>query len=471
MKTAERLERMLAVLPRALRGGRRIASLLGAAAAELSADDRSLERGLSLLMRSRWPALARGWLADADPHETPEATELARIAALLGVEPLPGESVTLFRRRLHQDVLLHRQGLCTAPALLARVAMLYLPEHPPTIAWEDELAVATVEVRDARGQPCSLRLEVVDNPTRRCAAGPAVSDDPGPASPDLLLHNGGLTPARPELVLLAGAALSLPELHHLESDLRLVFLGTLAAGDRLVLRPDVGPTVNGRPSPAPLVVSSPTRFDSGVIYCIDEIVDGAPLTRGARFSRSERWQPGDDGFPELACGANHLRCRSVPLPELAALIDHWPDRAVALAAVAAPRDNPRLAVHLGARWHETPAACFSLRVPADIVPWHRRNEPALHWRALRECLEASRAAGIAATLDTQPPRLRDALVLAERVHVHVQIGRRDDLDLHAASGIAGRPALTPGVFDASAYDQAFAEAHGDDDDGSEGGAR
>ncbi len=450
-------------LPRALQGGPRITKILAAAAEELSGGEMSLERCISLLMRSRWPTLARGWETDEPRLQDKRASELGRIAALFDLDPLAGEASEHFRGRLRSHVHLHRRGLTTASSLLELAAALYLPREEPTILWRGDLATTTLRVRDAAGESQTIRLELTDNPIRRRSCDAVLTDERGSelaANPDgLVVDNGGLDPATPTLSITAETTVVLPELLHIESDLRLLYLGRLAAGDRLVIERERPALLNGRPAPAPLILADPATFDEpSSFFSYQTMDDGDLVVRGARFSRSDRWCAGDPGFFSLPCGPSRLRWRSVPKTELGRLIAHWPDRDAVLERAFSGAGAPeRARLRLSLSWREAQAATFSLRVPADIIPWHRRENPALHWNALARVIENGRASGVRGVVELRPPILREQLQVRDHLRARVLVALRDRIALRDRSTADGVSALLPGVFDRSAFELAFAD--------------
>jgi len=459
MRAEARLSRMLDALPQALQGGPRIAAVLATAAAELSGGERSLEQAASRLMRSRWPTLARGWPTPEMKLQDKRASELGRLAALFDLDPLAGEASGPFRARLRAHVHLHRRGLTTAPALLELAAAVYLPTDAPTISWEGDIARATLRVRDATGEDRTIRIEVIDNPTRRKMCDAELDQH----TSETVVDNRGLDPATPSLTLVAKTTITAPELLHVESDLRLIYLGTLVAGDRLELEADRPPALNGRPARAPVIFADPATFDEpSSFFSYEAMDDGETVVRGARFSRCDRWSAGDPGFFSLPCGPSRLRWRVVPEPELRRLIAHWPDLDdIMNRAFSNPSTPlaPRLDLNL--RWREAQASTFALHIPADVIPWHHRKEPALHWGALARVVERGRAAGVRGIIEIRQPPLCEEIRIDDRLRVRARVDLRERVDLTAMATVAGVPALTPGLFDTSAFDRAFAETKPD----------
>lgn len=422
MTPAARAQRMLANLPLALQGGKNLGAVLRAMADELSV----AEAGVTRLLRSRWYAINRGWDSHDAEVDVKAASELGALADLFGLEPAAGETTDHFRRRLRDVIVLHRAGLTTAPALLQMAANVYLSDEPPVITWEgDDVAVATFTVREPGTDPRPVRLELIDNPRKSASLVlPQVS-----AGERFHVTNQGFDPAIPEFTLTAQAgSVAVPVITQLDTDLRIIWVGKLQPGQELTLRHEQLPLVDGRPVSDPLIVVNPYTygaaddFEEDSVFWLEKTVKGVRQTHGARFSVLER----NNALPVLPPGPTRWRFDCVPLDLLARYLDYWPDLDEVLAgdltgAVQAP---PRLEV----RWPELIAACFSLRIPADYVPWHFKGDQARFTRALHDALAHGRAAGIEARLELVLPRHLDALdVRDETPDLAVRIDHADAL--------------------------------------------
>jgi hypothetical protein len=408
-----RVQRMLAHLPLVLQGGKNLAAVFRAIAEELTV----AESGVTRLMRSRWYAINRGWDDPDAEVDAKAATELGALAALFDLEPVDGETTEHFRRRLHDVIVLHRAGLTTAPALLQMAANVYLSDAPPQISWTpDATAVADFTVTEPGAPPRAVRLELVDNPPM--VAVQAQQVDPA-ATFDII--NSGFDPAIPEIVVTAGAAgLAVPVITQVETDLRIIWVGALEPGDELTLRHEQLPLVNGRPVAAPVIVvnpytyGEPTSYES--LFWQEKTVKGVKTATGARFSVFERASV----LPALRTGASRWRYENLPLALLDRYLSYWPDR----DALAAGLPNlPPAPARIEYRWPEAIAACFSLRIPTDYVPWHMIRDPhhspprdvavaegrSRLVRALLRVLADGRAAGIEARLELVVPRRHEAL--------------------------------------------------------------
>lgn len=408
MTPAQRAQRMLAYLPLALQGGKNLAAVLRVLAEELAL----AEAGVTRLLRSRWYAINRGWDSHDAEVDVKAASELGALAALFGLEPSAGETAEHFRRRLRDVIVLHRAGLTTAPALLQMAANVYLSDEPPAISWEaDGLAVATFTVTEPDAGPRHVRLEIVDNPGKQAA----LTLEQVPAPTNFTITNQGFDPAIPEFTLTAQAgSVAVPVLTQQDTDLRIIWVGKLQPGQELTLRHNQLPLVDGRPVASPVVVVNPYTFgapesyEKDSVFWLEKTVHGQRQTFGARFSVLER----SCLLPELPPGPSRWRFDCVPQSTLARYLDFWPDKDELLAAdltggVPVP---PRLAV----RWPEVIAACFSLRIPADYVPWHFKGDQVRFVRALQDVLARGRAAGVEPRLELVQPRHTDALDIREQ---------------------------------------------------------
>jgi hypothetical protein len=417
---AARAQRMLANLPLVLQGGRNIGAVLRAIADELSV----AEGGVSRLMRSRWYAINRGWDSRDAEVDAKSASELGGLAALFGLEPVDGETTEHFRRRLRDVIVLHRAGLTTAPALLQMAANVYLSDEPPVITWEaDDTAVATFTVDEPDSGPRPVRLELVDNPRK-----PAAQQFDPAAGTTFTVTNQGFDPAIPEFVLTAppSASVAVPVISQVETDLRIIWVGKLQPGQELTLRHGQLPLVDGRPVAAPVIVVNPYTFGTAdnyeSTYWLEKTVKGQKVATGARFSVFERASV----LPALPTGPSRWRFDCVPLHLLARYLAFWPDKDELLAGdLGGGMSSPP---HLEVRWPEVIAACFSLRVPADYVPWHFKGDQTRFVRALQDVLTRGRAAGVEPRLELVMPTRRETLDVRDQgPALAVRIGHTDDL--------------------------------------------
>lgn len=408
MTPAARARRLLGHLPLVLQGGKNLATLLGVLAAEMT----RAEDGVTRLMRSRWYALARGWDNRDAEIDVKVASELGSLAALFGLEPAAGETTEQFRRRLRDVILLHRAGLTSAAAILEMAANVYLPEARPKFTWtDDSTCVADFSVDEPDG-PRPVRLAVVDNPKQPARTAGALAP-----RETLTVRNFGLDAATPEIVLTAppAADVAVPVLTQVETDLRVIWVGRLRAGDQLTLRHHQLPLVNGRPVSAPVIVVNPYAFDepSESVFWLAKTIKNKLVTRGARFSVFTR----NSELPRLPTGDCNFRFDVLPLDVLARYLAFWPDKDALLTPdLAAP---PPPSVGLELRWTEAAAASFALRVPAEYVPWHFKGDQPRLLRALQQVLDEGAAAGVAAHLELVMPGMAEALDVRDAVAVGV----------------------------------------------------
>lgn len=394
MNSERRTQRLLAHLPQVLRGVN-MRHLFRQLAEELTL----AEDGVTRLMRSRWYRLARGWEDPADPHALKVRSELGALASAFGIEPLLGESVAMFRLRLRWLIAIHREGLTTASAILQLAASVYLPQKPPAITWEGDVAVASFTVATVSGAR-PVRLELRDNPRRvttKRADGLRGGDR-------VRVVNAGLDDTSLEVHLTAvGGPVTLPQIVHEQSDMRVVYVGTLWPGETLRLRHRQRPTRDGRRDEADVLVFNPCVFDEPDARFWHQVKRrGEIVERGAYFSVFAT----NDSLPPLPTGESHWRIEPLTREALARYIgvDRLADCGVAAAG------ESQGAIDLEFRWQESIAACFELRAPV-FVPPHLGEELSVLARALERVIDQGRAGGVEGRLAFTLP------VIDERVEV------------------------------------------------------
>lgn len=403
MNPSQRARRMVGYLPPLLQSGGMIHRLFDVIAQELGV----MEGGLTRLMRSRWYSLAEGFQADAS-LAMKAGSELGRLGALYGLQPGPDEADAYFRRRLASLVELHRTGLGTAPALLRLVSLVYRAEQPPELSWDGDTAVGRFTVPeppDASGVPGrrSITVELHDNPST-----PAMARFQRiPADQRLLTLNQGLDPAFPEVTLTAPADtdIHVPILHHHDSGLDVLFLGSVPRGKTLTLRHQRVPLIDGNPASEPVLLAHPARFDDSP----------QPLrfdTDAARFSVFDK----DQGLPELAPGENHWSHGTLSKKDLENYLPSGrnPDledaRIKALALALDPRQSQPIDIQF--RWTEVTPATFSLRIPVDYVPPQTPSLPDLV-RELTSALNYGRVSGVHARIEFMLTMPREVFAVSE----------------------------------------------------------
>lgn len=408
MNHEQRRRRMLAALPLLLQDGANVGELLGALARVLSGApaDGGIEYGVTRVLRSRWHPLADGW-DDGSPKNMFES-ELARLGALFGFSPAPGEPAERFRRRLGEFIAIHRAGLTTASAILRLVALVYHAEAPPALAWPDErTVVATFDAYDVTNTLRSVRVELLENPSAPASAS-FIAVNP---SREMLVRNRGLDPAIPEIRLRpSGAPAHVPVLIHEGTGFRVIYVGVVKPGQTLTLRHRLQPLLDGIPQDVPVLLTNPYTFDApNAIF--------GPHQASSRFSLAER----DSTLPALDTGENTWRYDTVARAELVGFLGAWKDLAPLATRALQAKATPSADIDL--RWREAVPASIALRIPADFVPrlpddgaprpladrffaFVRELEWALHY---------ARAAGVRARVELALP------------HVHEVLELRDDL--------------------------------------------
>jgi hypothetical protein len=389
---------MVGYLPPLLQSGGKINLLFQAIACELG----EMEGGLTRLMRSRWYKLAQGFEKDASLADK-ATSDLGRLAALYGLEPGVDEETAYFRQRLASLVELHRGGLGTALVLLQLVSMVYRAEQPPEIRWERGKAMGLFTVPlPASGKETSgtrqIRVELEDNPPA-----PATARFQGiPADQRVLIINGGLDPAHPEISLTAPAHddISLPILHHHDSGLDVLFLGRVPRGKTLTLRHQRVPLVDGHPEDTPVILAHPSLFN-------DEPQPVRFDSEEARFSVFNQ----DQGLPVLTPGENRWSYGTLSRKQLETYLagrrEPGLEKALKTALALAEEKGTPPPANLQLRWTESTPATFVLRIPIDYVPPHAKGRPDL-LRELMGALNYGRAAGVQARIAfmlTLPPEV------------------------------------------------------------------
>ena len=439
---ARRLEERL---PKAMQGGPKMSALFEALGQEM----RRMANGATLLMRSRWHALARGW-ADPDADKKQD-TELGRIGALFGLKPGRDEGDPKFRRRLLEFVRIHRVGLGSAPALLRLAALVYRAESSPEIVWSGETVTARLAVTDEMGNQRLLRLELQDNPPRSAEA---VFKNVIPGTEDtqktrLIVTNYGLEAAMPTIELTATkSAVAVPMLTHEETGISILYVGRVPQGMHLCLRNGKPPLIDGfLRNEAPLRYSryDEARFDTATDRIearfaeIDmEIADIMLVGHGFKFDEFRFYAPTDTqkgqfasfgsdlDFPLLSPGESRWIYRTLSRTELASyLVDR--DDAESLLQFALDKGDVQ-PVDLKFSWRERVPACFTLRIPGDYVPPFMENLGELE-QALNRALEYGRAAGIKARLEVYMPFSEQPLEVRDHLGIHTRTALREDHDI------------------------------------------
>jgi hypothetical protein len=457
----QRQRQMLASLPLLLQEGANIGELFAALARVMSGEpeDGSLEYGVTRVLRSRWPSLAQGW-TEATP-EARETSELGRVGALYGFPPARAEQVAAYRRRLAEFVAIHRAGLTTASAILRLVALVYQAEATPKITWDSSgrQARATFDAVGPGGELREVRVDLIDNPSTPNS----VHFAKVPAGSRLVVQNGGLDPAYPEIRVrpLNGAA-KVPVLIHNDSGLRLIYVGAIDPGHTLTLRHQRPALINGIPQPTrPVLLTNPFVFDG------DTSRFTGPDLVGAHFSVAQR----DSSMPQLVPGESTWTYDVMGRSELTAFLSPWPELAklaqIADVTPAAPDADIVL------RWDESVPASIALRVPADHVPHAFEVEGGLgpdrrlaaFVRELEWALAYGRAAGIRARVELALPHVSESLTLADIASMSVTdlfsehqpisetiLPPMPGIDLSETLPELGDPLYFGGLFDATVFE-------------------
>jgi hypothetical protein len=440
---ARRLEERL---PKAMQGGPKMSALFETLGQEMS----RMANGATLLMRSRWHALARGWTSpDADPDEKQD-TELGCIGGLFGLKPGRDEGDPKYRRRLIEFVKIHRVGLGSAPALLRLVALVYRAESSPEIVWSGGTAAAHLTVGDETGHKRLLRLELLDNPPRTAET---VFKDAAPGTPEtrtkLIITNYGLDAAMPTIELTAkNSAVAVPMLTHEETGNIILYTGRVPQGMHLCLRSGKPPLIDGfLRNEAPLRYSryDEARFDTAtdrIEARFAEIDFDTPdlmlVGHGFKFGEFRFYSPtetlkgqfasfgSDLEFPLLHPGESRWSYCTLNRAELASYLGNRDD-AESLLQYALEKGDPQ-PVDLKFSWQERVPACLLLRIPGDYVPPFMNNLGELE-QALNRALDYGRAAGVKARLEVYLPFKEQPLEVRDHPGIHVQTDLREEHDI------------------------------------------
>jgi hypothetical protein len=421
-------------LPRVLQGAPNLQKLFEAIGDEMS----QLAAGTSLLMRSRWQGLARGW---EDPRAEPAKkrnTELGRIGRMFGCLPGIGESAAQFRRRLLDFIRLHRDGLGTAPSLLRLVALVYRADDTPIITWEEEKAVAVFHVRDQKGDSRRLRLELRNNPektyVKKCTG---VKPDISPESeadpvkledaPDdgACLINEGLNPAMPEIELSATYGdVAVPMLIHEETGIHILYIGFIPKGVCLSFDRQLRPLLDHQPRIEFLKryprfntakfhsSASSARYADSDLEETDMLLTGHGFSYGrARFGSRTYPVAGQarfasfgsmKDFPVMNPGTNRWRYSTLGrqklrsyLKNIESISDEQKNKLLqhAWEEQTAPKIDIKFA------WQTRVPTCFALEIPADFWPPFMEHFEELK-QAVERALNYGRAAGVTFQLET-----------------------------------------------------------------------
>lgn len=418
-RVAQRLEDRL---PLVLQGGANTRGLLLALARELLRE----ERGNQLLLMSRWFELAQGWVPkdvraardgepdlaaqDAAERSMSAGRDLGRLVSLLGLRPDVGESARALRERAAAFVSIHREGLGTARAIFKLVALVYRAKWPPTLTWEQGVAVSVLEVKGPGGKPKLLRLELRESPAEEVEHHfPGVqhgmvlltSHDGLPPLPDeeAVVENQVVEVPRPELSLTArGGSVAFPCVTHVESGEVLLFLGEIPEGKTLSLRHDRPPRLDGAVIPDGdnllLRAANPPRFNQ---VRFDAEPNGLHCTQ-LRHGRS---------VPELVPGVNRFLVRLLTKEQVLGLVS------TDLVPPEVTPTPPEASIDLTLRWRASAPATFTLRVPADHKPDRFVTLDGLA-DELTGAIEYGRAAGVRGRLELALPTQREPVTFSDR---------------------------------------------------------
>lgn len=422
-------QRLLERLPRVLQGGANIDTLFEILGQEMV----HMDRGASLLIRSRWHGLARGWDDRTMGPAFKKATELGRLGVLLGLVPGHDESARQFRRRMLDFIRIHRNGLGSAPAILRLAALVYRAVNTPEISWEENdsannqeymkeyMAVAKFKVMDHKGDERTLRLELMDNPSKSTYT--TFENITSDTEKELIITNSGLYGAAPRIELFAKDTTVLaPMLEHLETGRRALFVGRIPKGTKLSLAAGSQPLIDGlRDHTGELLLGRGFVYGQARFYSPPDTPQLA-----ARFASFES----ENKFPVMGPGENHWRYLNLSREALEGyLVEKDEDKRKSMLEkydrwMREKCDAPGMkknGVDLSFFWQERIPAAFTLRIPADYCPPFMENLGELE-RGLNRALEYGRVAGVNARLEITARFTEETLNVEDSLGIRASAG-------------------------------------------------
>jgi hypothetical protein len=408
-----------------------LAGLLDVAALELETVAEDLDR----LRRSHWVSTAE------------RIEDLAGLAAVVGLQPLPWESAAAFRERLDATVVARRRG-SVGRGELKRFVHDYLADtqsaqgatfvgglragHPVDAAFDDD--------EDA---PAHRRLAFLEFP-RRAARSQALLAVGG-IVPYLFRwteRNAGLFDTLPEITVtgLGGGRTAVPVVVNLTSGQLIGYAGVVPTGRRVTItatdpRGRVARAVlDGRHDVTDRLFSL-SGFRPGRAFSPED------LDAEARVPRLDR---GDSEWWYLAPGLHDVGGLDHVFLALADLDLREATFGGSTFDHALFPSGP--AAGLALQWTEREPATFRVRVPAGVVVEPRTGRDRIHPKVvstLRSTVEELRAAGIAASVEAaglrerQPMRVRVDLPWVRTPRDLAPSGEGESLELGARFGDSG----------------------------------
>lgn len=456
-----RRERLMALLPRLLAAqpeGSVIGLLVDALAGRLAELDEAAER----VLRDRWVALAGGsppWDGGSYPLED--------LGLLLDIPQEGWEELEAYRRRLRQVAPVLLGGSSTVRSLLGAAAACLDTELCPRLrrlpdtdaARKDGVQDTTLGLGVRPGTrascpECQAPGEICpyDTGQRLATRGAVVArlllTDSPPIERRLHLRalghdsrfqvvNASLVLDRPVVTLSATTKLAFPALHNVESNEVMLYAGTLAAGETLVLSPkrfesDVGLFGGGSPQGPALdyllapggsavVQGKATRDVSDQIYYLQGVTFGEVHFGHARFSLLGQHVLS----PGLDAGTNTWRLLGYTQKDVQAIADRTLLPGLSGAPVKPFDGVPDARGDLALDWWARVPATFRLRIPempARASPEERTEVLDL----TRRTVEAAKAAGVLAAVDfPEPPRCERHALGEGALRVSLAVGSKE----------------------------------------------
>jgi hypothetical protein len=395
----DHLSAMTARLPVIYREGELLITTLGHLANQVA----FLDEDMATIRREHWFGRAVD-LADA-----------AALGDLLDLAPEPWMDVDIYRAWV--DAIVHTTvtaGAVTVAAIeeivfqyLSRyqaatgdvvvAAFDLVPDGPGRPAWVNPAAGEPAPGGSAAGDSPAL----VENPPRRKYGPGPEAARPQPLQ-QITLRQHGLDPAALGLLLtgLAGEPEACPILAHLGASEALVYLGSIATGERLWIRPDgagVTAMLEGRDVTSDL--RTVTGFTPGVPWSTGEVMPARPLVL----------TPGDNTLwflPAAVYDEPGLGRFLLSLADLTVTEGRFDSSSFGAALFS---QEPR--IRLDATWVETAPAAFSVRLPAGTLSTPASSDGQDGTTAVTQAIDSRQR--LASSLTEAVGRLRAAGVTAD----------------------------------------------------------
>lgn len=395
----DHLTAMAARLPVLYREGELLLTTLGHLANQVA----FLDEDMTTIRREHWFGRAV------------DLTDAAALGALLDLAPEPWMDVDIYRAWVDAIVRTTVTAGAVTVAAVQEIVFQYISRYQA--ATDDVVVPAFDLVPDGPGRPAWATPEAGDPASGRGAAGgsPALVENPprrkygpGPEATrpqplqQITLRQRGLDSAPLGLLLtgLAGEPEACPILAHLGASEALVYLGSIATGERLWIRPDgtgITAILEGRDVTSSL--RTVTDFTPGVPWSTGEIMPARPLML----------TPGDNTLwflPAAVYDQPGLDRFLLSLADLTVTEGRFDTSSFGAALFS---QEPR--IRLDATWVETVPAAFSVRLPAGTLSTPASGDGQDATAAITQAIDARER--LASSLTEAVGRFRAAGVAAD----------------------------------------------------------